>query len=110
MAQQDDQFELNFDRPVDLYSPSEIYATLDQRMLEKLKEDKRTERKPAGIQPRALDYCFSMWSNTKPDGGLIVTGQEDDGAITGCSFVGTGHVNDLWFTVQMQSTRPSEFP
>src|SRR5271157_4220975 len=95
MPQVNNQFELNFDRPVDLYSPSEIYAALDQGMLEKLKEDKRIERKPAGIQPRAPDYCFSMWANTKPDGGLIVIGQEDGGPITGCTSVETNHLNDL---------------
>jgi len=96
MNQESSQFKLNFDRrPLDLYSPSELYASLDQRTLEELKEDKRLERKPANVQPRSLDYCFSMWSNTKPDGGLIVIGQEDGGLITGCSSCGTNHLNDL---------------
>jgi ATP-dependent DNA helicase RecG len=87
--------EFKFDRPLDLYSPTELYSILDEDLLEKLKEDKRIERKPVSVQCRALDYCFSMWSNAKPDGGIIVIGQEDNGAITGCASAGTTHINDL---------------
>ena len=86
---------MNFDRPLDLYSSGELYACFNQTLLESLKEDKRIERKPSTIQPRGLDYCFSMWANTKPDGGLIVVGQEDDGKIRGCTSIGTNKLNDL---------------
>lgn len=95
MGSSQEQYDLEFDRPVDLYSPSEIYAALNQGLLEKLKEDKRIERKPPAIQIRALDYCFSMWANTKPDGGLIVVGQEDDGRIAGCASINADRLNDL---------------
>ncbi|HEV2245800.1 MAG TPA: ATP-binding protein [Terriglobia bacterium] len=95
MPNPNSQFVMNFERPLDLYSPSEIYDQLDAQMLARLGEDKRIERKPGTVQPRALDYCFSMWSNTKPDGGLIIIGQEDQGPVSGCRHVPKSHVNEI---------------
>ena len=36
-----------------------------------------------------------MFANTKPDGGLVVVGQEDDGGMSGCLRSSTEHLNDL---------------
>ena len=78
-----------------LMDPDDIYALGDPRLLQALKEDRRVERKPAGIHGRALGDYFSMWANTPPAGGLIVIGLSDDGSVAGCSGVSVGHLNDL---------------
>ena len=35
-----------------------------------------------------------MWANTS-EGGLIVVGMEDNGDISGCTYIGTSHLNNL---------------
>lgn len=90
-----EQFLLNFNRPLALYSVSEIFAALDQELLDKLKEDRRIERKPANAHPKSLEDYFSMWANTKPDGGIIVVGQEDNGSLTGCTQLSSSRLNEL---------------
>jgi ATP-dependent DNA helicase RecG len=67
-----------------LLTPQDIYECADAEMLQRLKEDRRIERKPAGIHGGELGEYFSMWANTVPDGGLMVLGQEDDGTFSGC--------------------------
>jgi ATP-dependent DNA helicase RecG len=64
-----------------LYSPDKIYHDATQHLFQQLKEDRRIERKPAGIQPGELAKYFSMWANTKPYGGVVVVGIEDDGTV-----------------------------
>lgn len=50
----DAQLELRFDAPVPgLLTPDEIYANADQALLERLREDRRIERKPATISAAA---------------------------------------------------------
>jgi len=78
-----------------LLSVTEIYNTATQSLLENLKEDRRIERKPVGTHASSLGDYFSMWANTKPDGGIIVIGQENDGTISGCTKGGQNHINDL---------------
>ena len=36
-----------------------------------------------------------MFANTKPDGGIIVIGQENDGTFSGCLKVTPSHINDI---------------
>lgn len=36
-----------------------------------------------------------MWANTAPDGGIVLLGVDDDGAISGCSSVELEHLNHL---------------
>ena len=78
-----------------LMTPDEIYARADQDLLYKLREDRRIERKPPGFQLRPLGEYFSMWANTRPDGGLILVGVEDDGTPTGCSGLSQDRLNEL---------------
>ncbi len=78
-----------------LLSVTEIYDMADQSLLEELKEDRRIERKPIGTHNNNLGDYFSMWANTKPDGGIIVIGQENDGTLSGCIKGGQNHINDL---------------
>jgi ATP-dependent DNA helicase RecG len=78
-----------------LLSVTEIYDIVNQSLLEELKEDRRIERKPIGVHISALGDYFSMWANTKPDGGIIVIGQENDGTMSGCIKGGQNHINEI---------------
>jgi ATP-dependent DNA helicase RecG len=78
-----------------LLSVTEIYSTATQTILEELKEDRRIERKPIGVRSLNLGDYFSMWANTKPDGGIIVVGQENDGAMSGCIKGGQNQINEV---------------
>ncbi len=90
------QLVLGFTGPLALLSPDQIYARASQKLFESLKEDRRIERKPIGIHAEELAKYFSMWANTKPDGGIVVVGIQDDGAISsGGSSVSTDSVNRL---------------
>ena len=68
------QLTISFPKHSALLSPDEIYELVDQDLLGRLKEDRRLERKPAGIHGKELGDYFSMWANTVPDGGLLVVG------------------------------------
>jgi ATP-dependent DNA helicase RecG len=80
---------------VQLLTPDEIYAQASGELFQRLKEDRRIERKPAGQHADSLGTYFSMWANTGPDGGLIVLGMEDDGEITGCRSLESKPLNRL---------------
>jgi len=89
------QLFLPLDAPEQLLEPVEIYRLDDVALLSRLKEDRRIERKSAGISQRALGDYICMWANTTPFGGLVVVGMEDDGAISGCRSTAMSHLNDL---------------
>jgi len=86
---------LTFDGVPALLSVAEIYEHLSAELLSRLREDRRIERKPAAYQPRYLADYLSMFANTKPDGGIVVLGMEDHGAVAGCSHVTMERVNEL---------------
>ena len=88
------QLNFSFDALLPVLSPDDLYSALSTDLIGKLKEDRRIERKPAGIHSRALGEYFSMWANTVPDGGLIFVGVEDDGSISGCSHLSQNDLND----------------
>lgn len=76
------QLGLGFE-PTALMSVDEIYQRATTELLMKLQEDRRIERKPAGIHAEHLgSIYFPMWANT-PEGGLIVVGIEGDGRSPG---------------------------
>ena len=91
----DNQYRLNFSGPLALMTVDEIYERASPELFQKLKEDRRIERKPATIHADSLAPYFSMWANTQPDGGIIVMGMENDGSISGCERLSTGQVNRL---------------
>lgn len=72
----------------------EIWNQASEDLLSRLAEDRRIERKPAGIHWKELAEYFSMWANTV-DGGLIVIGMEDDGIFSGFTDKGVEHANRL---------------
>src|SRR5207237_615567 len=90
------QLEFDFDEAerrlvLELWRVDEIFKDASGDLLQKLREDNRIERKPAGTHAEALAIYVSMWANTPPDGGIIALGIEDDGEITGC----TGNAESL---------------
>ena len=98
-----EQLTLAFGRPLGNYSsahlallsPDDIYSAADETLLVTPKEDRRLERKRATIHDEELGEYYSMWWNTAPDGGLMVLGQEDGGAFSGCLMLKQGQLNSL---------------
>jgi ATP-dependent DNA helicase RecG len=90
-----DQLSLSFPKDSAMLSPDEIYEGVDQKMLSALSEDRRIERKVAGINDLSLGTYFSMWANTVPDGGLIVVGMADKGRFPGCQNISANRLNSL---------------
>lgn len=90
-----EQLELEFTppTPMALLTVGELFNRMDQALLERLKEDKRLERKPPGYHGEGLGHYISMWANTHPDGGLVVLGVADDGAIIGCHSLSQDQLN-----------------
>ncbi len=88
-------------KPDPLMTPDEIYLSINQDLLKRLEEDRRIERKSAGIHASALGDYFSVWANSAPDGGVIVVGIENDGVISGCSSLSTSQLNELERTGQV---------
>jgi ATP-dependent DNA helicase RecG len=95
VTNENQQLALNFDGPLALLSVDEIYDKASVELFRLLKEDRRVERKPAGIHVDVLGEYFSMWANTAPDGGITVLGMEDDGGISGCARLSINQVNRL---------------
>ena len=65
-----EQLQLTLEERVPFLTADEIYDTPDATLLCIIKENRRIERKPAGIHPQPLAQYFSMWANTPPDGEL----------------------------------------
>lgn len=82
-------------RDLRLFSIREIYGNLENINPVDLKEDRRFERKPSTIHAKALADYFSIFANTAPDGGVLLVGIEDDGAVSGCLMSAQEHLNDL---------------
>ena len=81
--------------PEALLTPDEIFDRLDQSLLQRLSEDRRIERKPAAFSGSAIAEYLSMWSNTAPDGGILVIGILDDGTFEGLDDKGSAWLNKL---------------
>lgn len=90
-----EQLSLAFPKHSALLSPTEIYDAVDQRLLSRLQEDRRLERKPPGIHGKVLGEYFSMWANTPPEGGLIIVGMSDKGKFLGCHSLDSHQLNAL---------------
>lgn len=94
------QLELDFEniRPAlrQIMSVDEIYQQADQALLASLEEDRRLERKSGGYTGDSLGQYFSMWANTSPDGGIIVSGQLDKKrGFEGCAKLSADQLNRL---------------
>jgi ATP-dependent DNA helicase RecG len=84
-----------FEGPLALLTVEEIYERASIELFQKLKEDRRIERKPSGVHSNFLGEYFSMWANTAPDGGIIAVGMENDGTLKGCSTLSQKELNRL---------------
>ena len=82
-------------QPSQLLTPEEIFDEAGQSLIQAIRESKRIERKSASIHQQELGEYFSMWSNTKPHGGLIAIGVRDDGAIEGCTRLSQNQLNTI---------------
>ena len=82
-----------------LLGVQELFNRATSDLLRRSHEDRRLERKPSRIHVKQLAEYFSMFANTKPDGGLIVIGMEDDGTIEGCRKLHHNRLNSLERTV-----------
>ena len=85
-----DQFNLKFDPdgsppPLELLSPHDIWERISQEDLPRYSEDRRIELKSVKINLSDLAKYFSMFSNTSPEGGVILIGVRDHGEVEGCS-------------------------
>jgi ATP-dependent DNA helicase RecG len=93
------QLSLDFNAPLQslpqLWTPDDIFRSIDQSTLERFKEDSRIERKRATISPKDLSEYVSMWANTQPFGGIVLIGIEHDGLLSGCKHIETEHINKL---------------
>ncbi|HTJ79255.1 MAG TPA: ATP-binding protein [Rariglobus sp.] len=78
-----------------LWTVRDIYENANGRVLRMLNEDRRLERKAVAFNPRELGDYLSMWSNTGPDGGLVVIGIDNSGAIAGCRTASSDTINAL---------------
>src|ERR1017187_8158468 len=89
------QLEIPLDSTLRLLTVDEIYRLQNGALLKAIKEDRRIERKPAGIHSDALALWFSMWANTPPHGGIIAIGISDVGEIEGILKSTQEHINKL---------------
>lgn len=92
----DKQFELVFEpRKARVLTVDEIYENTTPEMLTIIKEDRRIERKPAGIHARELGEYFCMWANTASEGGIIAVGVSNKGELEGLSATSVESINEL---------------
>lgn len=82
-------------KPELLLSPDEIFERADAELLVRLGEDRRIERKPSSYSGSSFGEYVSMWANTSPDGGLLVSGMEDGGGFEGCMRLSQSALNNL---------------
>jgi ATP-dependent DNA helicase RecG len=82
-------------REIKLMTADDLYSDIGKISVIDMQESPRVECKVVGIQARALGEYFSVFANTPPDGGIILVGVTDDGAIEGCKRTSTSHLNEL---------------
>lgn len=78
-----------------LWTPRDIWIRLDSQLITEFAEDRRVEWK--GVKRIHLDDLaayLSAFSNT-PDGGLLLYGVEDGGAISGCAGLSHTKINGI---------------
>lgn len=77
------------------WSPRDLWLRLNPQTLLELAEDDRIERKSARkIDREAYAEYLSMWSNTV-EGGIILYGVENAGAVSGCARLSQEDLNRL---------------
>jgi ATP-dependent DNA helicase RecG len=101
MVKREKQRQLLFQPPSraveQTWTPDDIYEAVesDLSVIDRFKEDKRVERKPARFQSRELGDYFSVYANRQPHGGVIFLGVTDSGEIEGCSCLSQKQLDDI---------------
>jgi ATP-dependent DNA helicase RecG len=83
------------DALVQTMSASEIFDGLSVEQLGRFGEDRRVELKRASVHVDELAQYYSMFSNTSPDGGVLILGVENDGTPSGCLNLSRDQLNNL---------------
>ena len=89
------QLEFTWPKPATLLGPQELYDARNVQTLQDAKENRQLERKSAGIHASKLAEYISMFANTKPEGGVIIIGMENDGTVSGCTSLHHNQLNAL---------------
>jgi ATP-dependent DNA helicase RecG len=87
-GQQTFDFEGPAKIPQQLLSVEQLFELVDEECLRKWFEDSRFEKKSALAPVEMIGDYIAMWSNTSPDGGLIVVGIANDTKFEGCIKLG----------------------
>ena len=80
---------------LEVLSPRDIWERLNQHELSRYSEDRRIEFKSTRIHFAELAKYYSMFSNTSPEGGVILIGVNDQGEAEGCSSLSVDQLNKL---------------
>ena len=93
------QLSFDFSAPLktlpQLWTPDDIFGSLDEHAIGLFKEDNRIERKRVEVGQKDLSEYLSMWANTQPAGGIVFIGVDNSGVINGCKHIETEHLNKI---------------
>lgn len=83
-----EQLAFDFNAPLatlpQLWTPDDIFNSLDAETIGRFREDGRVERKRVEVSQKDLGDYVAMWANTQPSGGIVFIGVDNAGQITGC--------------------------
>ena len=96
----ENQLDFEFDSggtapPFGLLSPRDIWERIGQDNLQRCSEDRRVEFKSTMARCTDLAKYFSMFSNTSPEGGVILVGVKDSAEAEGCRSLSINTLNDI---------------
>ena len=80
---------------LEVMSPRDMWARISQHELSRYSEDRRVEFKSSGTHLADLAKYYSMFSNTSPEGGVILIGISDNGVPEGCKSLSVDQLNKI---------------
>ena len=92
-----DQLDFDFSPPPppiaalpELWTPDDIFASVNEELIKRFSEDRRVERKSARAEPKDLADNLVMYANTQPHGNIAkivrrFTGLHNNGQVI-CGF------------------------
>lgn len=80
---------------IELMTPRDIYNRITELEFLHFKEDRRLEYKRSDIKLDDLAKYYSMFSNTPPEGGIVVIGVNDKCEISGCKNLSPKQINQI---------------
>lgn len=89
-------FGEGYDDPIlEVMAPRDLWERVTQAELSHYKEDRRVEFKSSKVHLDDIAKYFSMYSNTSPEGGLLLVGVDNNGSPTGLSDLSDKQINEL---------------